>query len=422
MYCSLDKIDLTAQVGGRPIAVQTDHRARAEIEAEPELSALFAMVRVINAREYLLEQGHVDLAVHYVVADDPPPALREALVATGAVIKRSTPLGDDQLEPLGAPSEEAASALADRQFTALARRTAARVGTRDLAMALRMLEDQTFTAPPERTDEPAYWQRVLELAALTGELLRAKHPTVGRWIQTDRSLIPFGFQVSSGEGATVMFPTNRAQRAIDGGRDESLFKLLLAADEALDHPPDATGKLMPSLRDRRSIELDDVIWRPLLAEPGRDLRELPIIVCGVDGENTFGMLNRAALDRPADELMAEALANLADEQVEGEELHADDMMILIVTGSFYAAEKILDEEFMRTLHRELHATVLAAATPARGLLLVTSADDAAHLAKFTALARMRHDDSGPRAITAAVMLVTDGLISGCLSEPGTVSS
>ena len=56
MYCSLDKIDLSATIEGRQVAIQTDHRSTAEIEAEPELSALFAMARVINARSHLEDE------------------------------------------------------------------------------------------------------------------------------------------------------------------------------------------------------------------------------------------------------------------------------------------------------------------------------------------------------------------------------
>ena len=377
------------------------------------------MSRVLNARSQLIMDGATTTAVHYVVAEDPPPVLREALAATGAVIERVTE-GSDQssgrlIEPLGEGSEHAASALADRMFAALARRAAIRVGSRDLAMALRMLEDQTFAAPPSRIDdEAAYWQRVLELAALTGEVLRAKHPDIGRWVQTDRAIVPFGFQISSGEGAAVMFPTNRAQRVVEDGGDESMLLLILAAEEAIEHPPDAsTGKLMPSLRARETVELDEVIWRPLLDE--NESIHLPIVVCGVDGENTFGMIRRDALGKDPDAAGAEALTNLAAEPVTVEEIHAEGMVILVVGGSFYAAEKILDREFLRPLHDELDATVMAAATPARGLLMLTSADDPSSLHRFAALVQLRHDDSGGRAISPIVLLVTDGEITGTLS-------
>lgn len=411
MYCSLDKIDLAAQIDGQPVAIQTDHRARAEIERDPELSVLFALARVLNARDHMTGQGEPSAAIHYVVSEDPPAILREALACAGATLEWA----DDRREDLGAPSEMATSELADRMFAALARRTATRVGTRDLGMALRMLEDQTWAAPPARDDERAYWERVLELASLAGELLRAKHPDAGRWVHTDRAIVPFGFQVSTGDGATVMFPTNRAQRFVEDGGDESLFKLLLAAEEALASPPDAaSGRLMPSLRARNSVETDDAIWRPLLADHSAET-DLPIVVCGVDGENTFGMMRREALG-PSDDAMARALANLATEPVETEELHADGMTILVVTGGFYAAEKLLDEAFMRSLHDDLGAYMLAAATPARGLLLVTDAGESTHLARFSQIAKLRYDDSGGRAISPAVMLVTDGKVTGCVVE------
>ncbi|MFN0252163.1 MAG: hypothetical protein ACKV2T_35130 [Kofleriaceae bacterium] len=420
MYCSLDKIDLAAQIDGQPVAMQTDHRGRAEIEREPELSILFALARVLNARDHMADEGAPNAAIHYVVSEEPPELLRDALVAAGATLEitdhRREPRVGSTIELLGAPSERAASELADRMFAALARRTAARVGTRDLGMALRMLEDQTWTAPPARDDERAYWARVLELAALAGELLRAKHPDTGCWVHTDRAIVPFGFQVSTGESATVMFPTNRAQRLVEDGRDESLFKLLLAAQEALASPPDAVnGRLMPSLRARFTVETDDAIWRPLLVDQ-RARHDLPIVVCGVDGENTFGMMRKEVLGPSPDDAMERAIANLATEDVETEELHADGMVIVVVTGGFYAAEKLLDEAFMRSLHDELGAYMLAAATPARGLLLVTDAGESTHLARFAQIAQLRFDDSGGRAISPAVMLVTDGKVTGCVAE------
>src|SRR6266478_408065 len=89
VYCSIDKIDLAARVDGEPIAVQTDHRHRDEIEAEPELSVLFAMARIVNARSQLADDGHPSAAVHYVVTEEPPALLREALTAAGGTIERA---------------------------------------------------------------------------------------------------------------------------------------------------------------------------------------------------------------------------------------------------------------------------------------------------------------------------------------------
>ncbi|HEY6040137.1 MAG TPA: hypothetical protein VIV58_37900, partial [Kofleriaceae bacterium] len=373
MFCSIDKIDLAARVDGKPIAVQTDHRSRDEILDAPELSVLFAMARVVNARAQLADDGHRDAAVHYVVTEEPPPMLREALAAAGGTLSfGETPYdkrAGARLEPLEGGSPHAVGMLADRTFEELARRAAARVGVRDLAMALRMLEDQTYADPPARDDELAYWTRVLELSALAGELLRTKY--AGRWVQSDRSLVPFGFQLSATE--TLMFPTNRAQRVVEDGRAESLFLLLIAIEETLQRP--TAGRLMPSLRDRRDVILDEIVWRPVVSDDAPP--DLPIIVCGVDGESTFGMLRKEALPKPPEAALAEAYANLADEEVQLDDVVGGDgdARIILVSGSFYAAEKVLDREFMRSLHDDLGADLIAAAAPARGCLLVGKITD-----------------------------------------------
>ncbi len=416
VYCSIDKIDLAARVDGKPIAVQTDHRTRDEIAAEPELSVLFALARVINARAQLADDGHLDAAVHYIVADEPPPLLREALAAAGGMLDRGR--GDPLVISGGlgaaAGSETAVGALADRSFTQLAHRAAARVGVRDLAVALHMLEHQTYASPPARDDEVGYWTRVLELSALAGELLRAKYR--GHWIQSDRSLVPFGFQLAGAAEHTTMFPTNRAQRVVEDGHDESLFKLLTAAEETLEQPL-AAGRLMPSLRDRRDVVLDEIAWRPILSDDAPE--DLPIVVCGIDGESTFGVLRSDALPKPPDDALAEAYANLAAETVRCDELVLDDARIIVVSGSFYAAEKVLDRAFMRSLHATLGADLLAASVPARGCLLVgTITDQPASIGRFAELARTRHAESGGRAISPAVLLISNGRVAGYVRGPG----
>src|SRR5262249_39391408 len=243
---------------------------------------------------------------------------------------------------------------------------------------------------------------------------------------TDHAVVPFGFQLGDTD-STVVFPTNRAQRVIEDGHDESLFKLLAAAEEAMQRPLDAaSGRLMPSLRHRRNVELDEVVWRPVLAEHSH--ADLPIIVCGIDGESTFGMIRRDTLERTPDDALDDAIRNVVGEQITDERLRFGELVVLAVSGSFYAAEKLLDHGFMQSLHRRLGSDVLVAATPPRGLLLFAAVDgealpatgsmtrgardQPAQLARFAALARMRFDDGGGRAISPAVLLVSDGRVVG----------
>jgi hypothetical protein len=403
VFCALDKIDLAATVKGSEVAVQTDHRSAEEIEREPELSVLFAMARSINARQE-------SETVHYVVAN-PPLFLVEALEAVGAAIsEKATQITARDAPP---PDEARAGELADRAFRGLAQRVAGQVGTRDLAMALRMLEDQTVAAPPTRDEPLAYWRRVLELAALTGELLRGKLKH-GRWIQTDRALVPFGFELAhAATGSTTLFPTNRAQRVIEDGRDESLFKLVVAAEETLLQPPDASApntRLMPSLRDSRTVELDQIVWAPLVQDSASV--ELPVLVCGIDGESTFGILRQEAMQRTVEQALEEALTNLVAEEIELGELRVHDLAIIAVAGSFYASEKVVDRSLMRQLHDHLGATQLLAAAPARGALYVTSGDEPGATARFAAFVHARFEVSGNRAISPVVWMLEDGRITG----------
>ena len=103
-----------------------------EIAAEPELSVLFALARILNPRAQLADDGHADATVHYAIEGTPPTVLREALAAAGATLERGA-----RTEVLGPGSAYEVSLLADRSFAELARRTAKRVGVRDLAIALR---------------------------------------------------------------------------------------------------------------------------------------------------------------------------------------------------------------------------------------------------------------------------------------------
>jgi hypothetical protein len=218
-----------------------------------------------------------------------------------------------------------------------------------------------------------------------------------------------------------MFPTNRAQRVIEDGAEESLFKLLVAVEETLRAPADLrTGRLMPSLRDRRSVELDEIVWRSLLPGDAHPA-DLPIVVCGLDGETTFGMIRRVALETPgdhaADDAMDRALANLAAEPADVEDVWFGELRLVVASGSYYAAEKLLDRAFMQRIHDRLAAGVLAAAVPARGLLVITTAElDPAQLARFAALVATRHEDAGGRAISPSIVLVRDGVPSGFVHD------
>jgi hypothetical protein len=401
MYSSLLKIDLAATKDPQqPMFIQTDHRSRDEIAAEPEVSVLFALTRVLNARHHGAQHGLSNAMIVYACMDEPTPELVEALAACGAVLETKGGESRTALEPVAATPSE----LADQAFRGLADRVKARVGLRDPASALRVLEAETLADRPDpEEDEPGYWTRILELAALTAEVLRAKHG--GVWVECDRADVPFGFQW----GATgVTLPTNRAGRFIHDGAEESMFHLLATHDEERPSPT-TDDPLLPSLRTRSEVEREKMVFRPLL-DKNTD-PDFPVIAYGNDTPTSFGLLTLSG-HTYSDEMHARALANLEGQKVEVAEIEVGGVALSAVSGSFYATEKVLDRAFMLEMH-ETYGDVLAAIVPRRGLMFVTSAVGDDPIRTMSVLAVIAEEETKTsRRISPAVLIVTDGEVTG----------
>ena len=413
MYSSLDKVDWIAK---EPLRyVQTDHRSNDEIEAAPELTTLFALTRVLNAQQHAASQGLSAQVVYVTVHDDVPECLRDALAATGA---------SHQVGPSGAMrtyprQDESADELADRAFRGLAARVKRRVGLTDLATVLRALEAETRIDPPRQADdEAAYWARVFELAAVTCEIVRAR--SGGCWQIHHAADVPFGFATSPtaavlpaaapGAGGIIL-ATNRAHRFIADGEEESMFHLL-AADREISAGTLAADDLpvMPNLRSRREANAAELAWRPLFREPPDD-DGFPVVVYGHDTPETFGAF-RAGKAGDLDALHAQAMINIGSQEVTTEEVAVEGVRMLAVSGSYYAAEKLLDREFMRGLHRRLGHDILAATTPRRGLMFVTAVERDDKRELLVLQAATRHESKTTRSISEAILLVRDGVVAG----------
>lgn len=403
MFSSLSKIDVLVDApDGAGIAVQTDHRERAEIEAQPEISVLFALARVLLPRQMMQARGTPLADVVYVAFGEPPPLLCEALGAVGALLERPPSKTRTRLTPGAATTEE----LIEGAFTGLARRVQRRVQLSDPAMVLHALEAEILAAPPtEESDEAAYWTRALELMACTAALIRTKH--AGTWQVSTMSDLPFQFVLP---GQQVLLPGNRALRFIADGASESMFLLIASVDELASSAGRPSGPLLPSLRSRAEATGGDLLSRPLLdaAQP-----DLPVIVYGNDGERTFGLLRRPEAEPRAEAIHVEAMANLAGVEAETEEVSIGELRAIAVGGSFFAAEKLLDPVFMRTLARRLDAKLLAVGVPRRGVLFAASAVQApTAIATLMRLVEHEFKAGGMRGISPAVLLVEDGVTVG----------
>jgi hypothetical protein len=412
MYSSLDRVDIVAAdpaTGGEKL-VQTDHRQAAEVEAEPELSVIFALTRVINARKVAAQRQAANAAIHYVCFDRPPPFLHQAVAAAGGEVVLL-----DAVVPFAGERRDAGE-LADQAFRALAERVQRTRGAAAVDEALlraieRDLDDEGV--PDREEDEIAYWTRVVELAAVGGELLRAR--TGGRWVvdQGNYADVPFVFVDRAG---AILNVANKAKKRLDLGPSESVAQLLRIVDDE-----GAPGRPMLTLKPADWDGRAEAVSRPLL----EGFPESPLVAFGTDLPNTFAILTtRGASGGEAHDvaaLEAKALETLRTIEVSVEDLEVTEALrLMVVSGDYFACEKLLDRDFMRGLEARAGSPLLAAGIPAKGLLLVTSAVvQPETMGGFMAICEGRYNDAAPRErVSPAVFLVQEGAVCGVVRASG----
>jgi len=217
VFSSLDRIDVVLEpAGGRQTVVQTDHREAAEVAAEPELSTLFAVIRVLNPVR-AAEPGLVR-SIQYDIQHEPPGFLADAIRAAGGsltVDRQARPA--DVVPPLDGIVSEA--------FAGLARRTATDHGVEVTQVGLAVVERSLAAAAPDpEDDEFAYWSAVVKLGAFAGEVVRAANG--GEWRVVETGTLPFALATRfRGEPATAN-PLGKAIKQLENGDEDSVSSLV----------------------------------------------------------------------------------------------------------------------------------------------------------------------------------------------------
>jgi hypothetical protein len=247
LWARVHKIDRIRPLpNGGAIVLIEDERTSAAIDRVPPLSTLIAVARVLNARRALDAKYGGKGEIRYATAALPPAFLTDALTRAGAAVAEAD--GETVVLP---PMRGAIAPVIDDAFSKLAHhiRTSTSNQALDIATALKQLEGRYRRQPLDRDKNPVgYWTAVFELAALAGELSRAKK---GFWIDTTDMPVPFAIRVGANELAR---PFKLAQRIVEGAAIEegSLSEPPPAhapasapepvADPILDPTPDPTGE------------------------------------------------------------------------------------------------------------------------------------------------------------------------------------
>ncbi len=404
MYSSLRKIDMVIEQDGQRVFVQTDHRDTDEVAADLELSIIFALTRTL-APLRMKDAGAA--VVRYVTQGELHPVLAEVLASTGAEVEA---VGQRHRIDVAAPRTPAE--LADCAFGTLGARLLAEhslsadeaglVAYAELARA-EMVDDE---------DDTCYWTGVVRLAAVTGEVLRASYG--GRWIADPNgySDIPFVFEPAGDAG--MVNPVGKTEKYFMHGDAESPSQLLRAMEDR----GGKEGPMLVSIKPSSWGSFGDVVGEPMCSPELCAQADVPFVAYGMDQPNTFAIFMKLG-DKPhrLEDVRLPARANLRKVDVTVEKIELDGLSLYAVQGSYFAAEKILDQVFMEAMQEQLGTALLAVAIPEKGRMLVMNAiGDAAKMESFAGLSYgIFRKNAGGRQITPTVFLLDGGKITGVVA-------
>jgi len=405
MFSSLDRIDLVTldPATGKKAFHQTDHRSAAEVQQEAEISTLFALTRVLNARQLGEQEGGV--RVLYVCFERPPDLLQRAVVAAGGRLQ----ISDQDLiyEGVLDTSED----LADEAFRKLARRV---LRARELPLeesTLVALERDYLGAPGPEDDEIGHWTRVVELAAVAGELLRSK--CGGRWIEVQgMATLPFIFHLAPGGDASPRInAVGRAERFLKNGERDSLVHLLRMAEDHVNRK-EQPKRVLFTLKPPAWAGQDKTVCRPVL-EGEKTAAEVPLLAYGEDMPNSFAIFVKdGTRELEIDMLHAQAVETLKEVEVEVQEIDESEGKLFVVSGSYFAAEKLLDGDFMRGMHDRLQSPLLVAGVPRKGLLFIGDVRSPQLMNGLMAILAAEHGKNASEPISPTPLIVSEGKICG----------
>lgn len=222
MFSSLDRVDivLKADAEGRQRFVQTDHRTADEVSAEPELSALFALIRVLAPRR-LAAAGSLAPTVCYSSRERPPEFLRRVIAAAGGQLLVGDDIRPEPFDGEPPPLDEVVQATCAE----LARATAAEFGVSATTAGLADVETRLAAeaGDPEES-EIEYWSAVLKLGTFGGEIIRAGNG--GRWQVLDLESLPLALATRFRGEEAIVNPLGKAIKRFDNGPEDSLVALV----------------------------------------------------------------------------------------------------------------------------------------------------------------------------------------------------
>jgi hypothetical protein len=171
--------------------------------------------------------------------------------------------------------------------------------------------------------------------------------------------------------------------------------------------------MMPSLQPFNWEHKDVLFCEPLLKHG----ENIPLITIGADRPEMFEPLQRTPNnEKHYDLFRAAAFRNITKIDLKTQDVKMGDFVMTVVVGSYYAAEKILDKNFMFDIQKKHDYHMLAVALPRKGTMYVTNGIlQPQVMGKFMQVAAMKFgENEQTKPLSTTIFIVQDGEISGVI--------
>lgn len=178
-------------------------------------------------------------------------------------------------------------------------------------------------------------------------------------------------------------------------------------------------KLLPVLKPIDWPRRTDTLHRLLAPLEDENAVYNALVTYGYEEAKGIRFVNKIHdLELSPEEIEAESLLNLADEEVQQHIVPMEEFKVILCDSNYFAAEKILDVQLMQSLQAQLETDLIVVSIPRRGILLAANGllpDES--LMKFAQMGIFTYIDDEPKnpPISPLVYMVQDGEIVGFLN-------
>jgi hypothetical protein len=180
---------------------------------------------------------------------------------------------------------------------------------------------------------------------------------------------------------------------------------------------DVERYLMPSLQPHNWEHRQHMVNEPLLEHGTKMGADIPLLTIGMDKPDVFDPIHKTPNNEKNYAVYrAAAMKNITRLDVKRGDVDMGSFRMTVVTGSYYAAEKVFDKEYMRRIQADLGVPMLAVGLPRKGTMYITNGilppDD---LGKFMQVIGFKYSENEQtKPLSRTVFIVQDGTLNGVI--------